>query len=29
MTKARVLVAGWINSAHVHAWGDALLELGY
>jgi len=29
MTKARVLVAGWINSAHVLAWGDALLELGY
>ena len=29
MTRVRVLVAGWVNSAHVLAWGDALLELGY
>src|SRR5215213_1483263 len=29
MTKARVLVAGWINSPHVLAWAEALLELGY
>ena len=29
MSNARVLVAGWLNSPHVVAWGDALLELGY
>jgi glycosyltransferase involved in cell wall biosynthesis len=29
VTRGRVLVAGWVNSAHVLAWGDALLELGY
>jgi glycosyltransferase involved in cell wall biosynthesis len=29
MTKGRVVVAGWINSPHVLAWGDALLALGY
>jgi glycosyltransferase involved in cell wall biosynthesis len=28
MSKTRVLVAGWVNSPHVIAWGDALLELG-
>jgi L-malate glycosyltransferase len=25
----RVLVAGWVNSPHVVAWGDAVAELGY
>ena len=29
MSGERVLVAGWLNSPHVVAWGDALLELGY
>lgn len=29
MRQVSVLVAGWINSPHVVAWGDALLELDY
>ena len=29
MSGERVLVAGWVNSPHVVAWGDALLALGY
>jgi glycosyltransferase involved in cell wall biosynthesis len=29
MSGERILVAGWVNSPHVIAWGDALLELGY
>jgi glycosyltransferase involved in cell wall biosynthesis len=29
MRDERVLVAGWINSPHVLAWGHALLDLGY
>jgi glycosyltransferase involved in cell wall biosynthesis len=29
MSGERVLVAGWVNSPHVVAWGDALRQLGY
>jgi glycosyltransferase involved in cell wall biosynthesis len=28
MNGTRVLVAGWVNSPHVAAWADAVLELG-